>query len=283
MRRWHLLGLLLLGIGLVLGITIPTRARSGDPTGGLLALRSQPYRLQGDNSVLWDYLYHNAPGYDPQQEFVPNDSYTFRSVDVSGNVYPDTAVDIYILVDWQDLTTANVRYWDGSEHWVAMSWVKNITASFHNQASRTYDLWKGTIPAAAAGATVWYRIQVNDGSATAYLKANNGQYTNPLGQRVHSNADSGDDYSYTVVARPASTPTFTSTATATMTSTSEPTSTATPTATSTAEPTETPSPTSTATATPEPTSTATPTATSTAEPTATPSPTSTATATPEPT
>ena len=83
-----------------------------------------------------------------------------------------------------------------------MSWVKNITTSFHGQASRTYDLWVGTIPAQSAGTTVWYRIQVNDGSASAYLKYGNtagSAYRNPLGQWVRNpDAPVSDNYSYQV-------------------------------------------------------------------------------------
>ena len=158
----------------------------------------------GDNNVLWDHLYHNDPdNYDPTTEFVPGESYTFRDVDPSGKVYPTTAVNIYILVDWGDLESANVVYsTGGADNWVSMSWVKNITTSFHGQGSRTYDLWVGTIPAQSAGTTVWYRIQVNDGSASAYLKYGNSAesaYRNPLGQWVRNpDAPASDNYSYLV-------------------------------------------------------------------------------------
>ena len=158
----------------------------------------------GDNNIQWNYLYHNDPdNYDPTAEFVPFESFTFREVDPSGKVYPTTNVNIYILVDWGDLTSANVVYsTGGGDSWVSMSWVKNITTSFHGQASRTYDLWVGTIPAQPAGTTVWYRIQVNDGSASAYLKYGNSAgsgYHNPLGQWVRNpDAATSDNYSYQV-------------------------------------------------------------------------------------
>lgn len=153
-----------------------------------------------DNNILWDYLYHNDPAnYNPTQEFVPFESYTFRSVDVSGHVYPFTAVIIYILVDFKDLTSANVVYsTGGSDTFIPMSWVKNVTTSFHGQTSRKYDLYSATIPPQPAGTTVWYRIQVNDGSASAYLKTNN-TYRNPLGQWVRTpDAPAWDNYSYVV-------------------------------------------------------------------------------------
>ena len=154
----------------------------------------------GDNNILWDYLYHNDPdNYNPTQEFVPFESYTFRSVDPTGHVYPFTNVTIYILVDWGDLTSANVIYsTGGSDAYVPMSWVKNVTTSFHGQPSRTYDLWSATIPAHPVGTTVWYRIQVNDGSASAYLKTNN-TWRNPLGQWVRNpDSPATDNYSYLV-------------------------------------------------------------------------------------
>lgn len=157
-----------------------------------------------DNNILWDQLYHNDPNnYDPTTEFVPFESYTFRDVDPSGKVYPTTSVNIYIMVNQFDLTSANVVYsTGGSDTYVPMSWVKNITVAFHGQPLRTYDLWFGTIPAQPALTTVYYRIQVNDGSASAYLKWANsagGAYRNPLGQWVrHPDAAATDNYSYTV-------------------------------------------------------------------------------------
>ena len=171
----------------------------------------------GSNNILWDPLYHAAPSDDPQTEFVPGEAYTFRSVDSSGNVYPTTAVDIYILTEWQDLTSANVIYsTGGGDTYLPMVWIKNITTTFHGQPSYTYDLWQGTIPAQSAGTTVYYRVQVNDGTASAYLKAANSAgsgYQNPLGQWVRNpDAAGSDNYSYTVIS-PTATPTATSTLT----------------------------------------------------------------------
>ena len=160
--------------------------------------------FSGDNNILWDHLYHNDPAnYDPTTETVPFETFTFREVEPGGAVLPTTDVNIYILVDHFDLTSANVVFsTGGADTWVPMSFVKNITTSFHGQPSRTYDLWKGTIPAQPAGTTVYYRIQVNDGTASAYLKSDNtagGGYLNPLGQWVRNpDAPATDNYSYFV-------------------------------------------------------------------------------------
>ncbi|RPI00102.1 MAG: hypothetical protein EHM72_10230 [Calditrichaeota bacterium] len=58
------------------------------------------------------------------------------------------------------------------------------------------------MPTFAAGTTVWYRIQANDGSASAYLKAGNsvgGAYKNPLGQWVRNpDVSASDNYSFKV-------------------------------------------------------------------------------------
>jgi hypothetical protein len=154
----------------------------------------------GDDNILWSELYHNDPqNYDPTHEFVPFESYTFCSVDPTGHVYSFTNVTIYILAAWMDLTSANVVYSiGGSDTYVPMSWVKNVTTSFHGQPSTTYDLWSATIPAHPVGTTVWYRIQVNDGSASAYLKTNN-TWRNPLGQWVRNpDSPATDNYSYLV-------------------------------------------------------------------------------------
>jgi glycosidase len=170
----------------------------------------------GDNNVLWDYLYHSANGANPRTELVPGESYSFLRVAPDGNVYSTTNVEVYLLANWLDLSSANVRYWDGAERWVAMTWVKNITASFRGRPSRTYDLWRAIIPARPVGTTVYYRVQAVDGSAAAYLKAANGQLVNPMGQHVRGFANDPDDYSYTVVgggatATPTRTPTRTPT------------------------------------------------------------------------
>ena len=260
----------------------PKEANPGGPAGRLIV-------TDGDNNVHWNELYHNAPVYDPQAEFVPGESFTFRSVDASGNVYPDTAVEVYILSEWLDLSGANIIYWDGSNDvTVPMSWVKNITATFHDQPSHTYDLWKGTIPPQEAGLTVYYHIQVSDGSATAFLKSGDsigGGYQNPLGQWVRSpDAPANDNYSYTIVT-PTLTPTPTPTSTETSTPTETPTITPTPTDTASGQPSSTPTETPTETAivtdTPTATITDTPTLTTTIL-TETPTDTPTITATPEP-
>lgn len=64
-----------------------------------------------------------------------------------------------------DITSANIKYYDSADsqfHWVAMSWNSN-------DPTGTYDIWQGTIPASSS--KKWYRFQINDGSATAWLNA----------------------------------------------------------------------------------------------------------------
>jgi glycosidase len=198
----------------------------------LIIFSSSQIARAGDNNILWDYLYHSGSGYNPLTETVPTQSFTF--LDAGGSqVLPTTTVNVYILTDWMDLTSAQVRYWDTAQHFVSFSWVMNITTSFHGTASHKFDLWKASIPPHAAGTTIWYRVQATDGTANAWLKApGGGTYTNPLSQSVRSdNVDPGD-YSYTVASgSPTATPTntATSTATATRTSTTQPTNTFTPT------------------------------------------------------
>jgi hypothetical protein len=123
-----------------------------------------------DNNVLWDFLYHSANGTNPITEFVPGETFTFLDVGSSGLAQPGMPVTVYALTDWMDTTALSVRYWDGAEHWLAMSWVKNITTSFRGQASRKYDLWKATLPGQTLGKTIYYRIRATDGSSNAYLR-----------------------------------------------------------------------------------------------------------------
>ncbi len=156
-----------------------------------------------DNTVQWDELYHNSAGYDPVVEYVPDQAYTFRDVDPSSLVLPTTAVGISILVDQGDITSANV-VWStgGGDNWVPLAWVANWTGSFHGQAPNAYDLWKGSIPAQPAGTTVYYRIQVNDGSDSDWLNAASGDWQNPLGQWVADNDTTSNNWSYAVSAWP---------------------------------------------------------------------------------
>ena len=64
-----------------------------------------------------------------------------------------------------DITSANIKYYDtadGAFHWVPMSWSSN-------DPTGTFDYWVGTIPASAS--EKYYRFQINDGTATAWLNA----------------------------------------------------------------------------------------------------------------
>ncbi len=151
-----------------------------------------------DNNVQWDELYYNAPTYNPKAEFVPNEAYTFLSVHSSGNVYDDTSPLVSVMVDQGDITSANIRYWIGSEQWAGFAWYKNWTGTFHSAASNAYDIWQATLPARATGTTVYYRIQINDGTDTDWLFASGGDWQNPLGQWVADNA-TGSDWSFTVL------------------------------------------------------------------------------------
>ena len=204
---------------------------------GLVLLGSAPRRAAAsDNNVLWDQLYHSATSASPRTELVPGQAFPFLAGASDGTIGADTAVTVSMLADNLDLSAANLRYWDGAEHWAALSHAGSVVAAFRGQPSRTYELWRGTIPAHAAGATIWYRLQALDGSAAAYLKAANAQL-NPLGQAIRGSNTDPDDYSYTVgsaAPTPTSTPTVTSTPGATATPTATPTLTATPAPTGTA-------------------------------------------------
>ncbi|GFP21849.1 alpha-glucosidase [Candidatus Hakubella thermalkaliphila] len=72
-----------------------------------------------------------------------------------------------------DITSANIKYFDqadGRFHWVPMRWVAN-------DVTGVFDFWQGTIPASAS--RKWYRFQINDGLATAWLNAQGITATEP--------------------------------------------------------------------------------------------------------
>ncbi len=102
-----------------------------------------------DNNVEWNGLFHDqGPLYDSAAE--PTAS---------------TPVTLTFRTFKGDITSANIKYYDSADsqfHWVPMHWVAN-------DATGTYDLWQGTIP--ASGSEKYYRFQINDGSATAWYNA----------------------------------------------------------------------------------------------------------------
>lgn len=102
-----------------------------------------------DNNVEWAGLFHDqGPVYDSAPE--PTAS---------------TPVTLTFRTFKGDITSANIKYYDNADgqfHWVAMQWVAN-------DATGTYDLWQGTIPASSS--QKYYRFQINDGTATAWYNA----------------------------------------------------------------------------------------------------------------
>src|SRR5579859_5645280 len=80
-----------------------------------------------------------------------------------GEPTSSTPVTLKLRVFKSDITSANIKYFDTADnnfHWVAMAWLKN-------DVTGTFDFWQGTVPASAS--TKYYRFQINDGSATAWL------------------------------------------------------------------------------------------------------------------
>jgi alpha-glucosidase len=102
-----------------------------------------------DNNVEWDGLFADqGPLYDSAPE--PTCS---------------TPITLDFRTFHNDITSANIKYFDtagNSFHWVPMS--------FHaNDATGTFDIWQGTIPASCS--IKYYRFQINDGTATAWYNA----------------------------------------------------------------------------------------------------------------
>ncbi len=172
-----------------------------------------PHRVEAgsnDNNVQWAELYHKAPSENARTEFVPYKPYTFFSVDNSGNYYPSTMVRVSILVDNNDITSANVVYWDGdSTEWASMSYDNDFTDVFRSSPSNQYSIWSVILPAPkdfsppqGAGFNLCYRIQVNDGSDSDYLNGTSGDSLNPLGQWVMDNDTSSGNFCEIVNAYP---------------------------------------------------------------------------------
>jgi alpha-glucosidase len=118
----------------------------------LAALLVAPRNLSAaakDNNVEWDGLFADqGPLY-----MIPTE--------------PDsrTPVVLNLRVFKGDITSANVKYWDmvdNSFHWVPMVWLKT-------DLSGIFDIWQAVVPASAS--VKYYRFQINDGTAIAWLNA----------------------------------------------------------------------------------------------------------------
>lgn len=102
-----------------------------------------------DNNVEWNGLFHDqGPLFDDHVEPTSGQavSLTFRTLK-------------------NDITSATIKYYDNADsafHTVPMSWSSN-------DATGTFDYWKGTIPASAS--EKYYRFKITDGSATAWYNA----------------------------------------------------------------------------------------------------------------
>jgi alpha-glucosidase len=128
---------------------------------GLIAMLScAQHRLPAatnDNNVEWDGLFSDqGPLYmNPTEPAATN------------------PVALTLRVFEGDITTANIKYFDTADHafhWVALSRVKS-------DATGRFDFWQGTIPASAS--LKYYRFQINDGTATAWLNAGGITSTEP--------------------------------------------------------------------------------------------------------
>ena len=115
----------------------------------LPAIHEQARASSNDNNVEWSGLFHDqGPLYDNHVE--PTSA---------------QAVTLTLRTFKGDISSANIKYYDsadGAFHWVAMSWTAN-------DPTGNFDYWKGTVPASAS--KKYYRFQINDGSATAWLNA----------------------------------------------------------------------------------------------------------------
>ncbi|TAL84424.1 MAG: glycoside hydrolase family 13 protein [Rhodanobacter sp.] len=116
---------------------------------GLPSIGNPAQAASNDNNVEWAGLFHDqGPLYDNHVEPTASQAVTLTLRTFKG-----------------DITSANIKYYDSADstyHWVAMSWSAN-------DPTGNFDYWVGTIPASAS--EKYYRFQINDGTATAWLNA----------------------------------------------------------------------------------------------------------------
>ncbi|HET6433670.1 glycoside hydrolase family 13 protein [Dyella sp.] len=102
-----------------------------------------------DNNVEWNGLFHDqGPLFDNHIEPTSSQAITLTFRTFKG-----------------DITSATIKYYDSGDsafHSVPMSWSSN-------DATGTFDYWRGTIPASAS--EKYYRFRITDGSASAWYNA----------------------------------------------------------------------------------------------------------------
>jgi len=115
------------------------------------------FAASNDNIVEWDGLFADqGPLYDSSPE--PTCS---------------TPITLDFRTFHNDITSANIKYFDTADnsfHWVPLSF-------YANDATGTFDIWQGTIPASCSNK--YYRFQINDGTATAWYNARGPSATEP--------------------------------------------------------------------------------------------------------
>jgi len=116
-----------------------------------------PPTAGNDNNVMWDGLFSDQT------------ALFMNPVEPTAT----QAVIVRLRTFKGDITSANIRYFDeatGLHHWVPMSWESN-------DVTGVFDFWRGTI--SASSSRKWYRFQINDGTATAWLNAHGITATEP--------------------------------------------------------------------------------------------------------
>ena len=125
--------------------------------GGTALAVTTPPPASNDNNVMWDGLFSD------------------QTALYMSPVEPTAtqAVTVKLRTFKGDITSANIRYHDEADglfRWISMVWVAN-------DVTNVFDFWQGTIPASAS--RKWYRFQINDGTATAWLNAHGITSTEP--------------------------------------------------------------------------------------------------------
>jgi alpha-glucosidase len=76
-----------------------------------------------------------------------------------------TPIVLTLRVFSGDITSANVKYFDTADnsfHWIPLAKLKS-------DGTGRFEFWQGTVPASPS--LKYYRFQINDGTATAWLNA----------------------------------------------------------------------------------------------------------------
>ena len=152
------------------------------------------FPASNDNNVEWDGLYHSWNN-DADGVVPGGGGYRYRepyNETYPGTIYDDEQIILTAQSYQFDLTEVWVRWWDGAEHWTQGSWDHN-----YDPGGGSRDYWRINLGSHTPSDTIWYQIQVKDGTDDDYMvDIADPHWSNADGQDVDEDMDGTNRVEY---------------------------------------------------------------------------------------